>query len=126
MSILVVDDSHEILTLVQLILEKEGYCVDTLQQAGALSKQLSLKPYQLILLDMMMPKYTGDQCCAKIKANREWAHIPIIAFTAKPIKQNATLNTDFQGYLFKPFTADELIDCIEEHIVLDPVYILKI
>lgn len=123
MNILALDDNQDILMLVKIILEEEGYNIDTIQQACKLEDQLFSKDYQLILLDLMMPKLTGDQCCEIIKANPKWSHIPIIAFTAKPIKKNTQLNTNFQGYLFKPFTADELISCIQENSLSEEVYL---
>ena len=61
--ILVVDDDRGILELVRRSLEHEGYQVDTIEDPNAVLKR-NLEWYQLIILDVMMPKMDGFSLCA--------------------------------------------------------------
>ena len=77
--ILVVDDDRGILELVRRSLEHEGYQVDTIEDPNVVLK-INLEWYQLIILDVMMPKMDGVSLCAELR-NR--VDCPILFLTAK-------------------------------------------
>ena len=80
MSILVVDDDREIASAIEVYLKNEGYNVvkayDGLEALAALKRE----EFQLILMDIMMPKLDGMQATMKI---RDECNIPIIMLSAK-------------------------------------------
>lgn len=105
--ILVVDDEEILLKGLKYSLEQEGYEIDTaIDGVEALEKALS-NQYDLIILDLMLPKMDGLEVCKKI---REKSIVPIIILTAKGEDTSKVLGLEFgaDDYLTKPFNILEL------------------
>ena len=84
-TILVIDDEVDILDLLEMILELEGYCVIT---AGDGNQGLQLaKTHRpdLILLDLMMPEMDGFEVVERLRQDERWKSIPIVVVTAKDL-----------------------------------------
>jgi len=77
-NILVVDDDPEIIDLLRLDLELMGFNVDAVNDGVNALKKAEAKTYELIDLDVMMPKMDGFEVCKRIRANRASAAVPII------------------------------------------------
>ena len=111
-SVLIVEDDHNIADLLQMYLEKEGYAVTVAHDGGqGLAKFRSIQP-DLVLLDVMMPVMDGWSVCKAIRAE---SATPIIMLTAK-----GELNDKVQGlkagaddYVTKPFEMREVLARIE-------------
>lgn len=106
--ILVVDDEKNIVELVRLYMEKEGFetvCAYTGDEA--LSKFREEKP-DLIVLDLMLPGTDGWQVCREI---RKTSQVPIIMLTAKSETFDKILGLELgaDDYMTKPFEAKELL-----------------
>lgn len=106
--ILVVDDEKNIVELVRLYMEKEGFetvCAYTGEEA--LSKFRKENP-DLIVLDLMLPETDGWQVCREI---RKTSQVPIIMLTAKSETFDKVLGLELgaDDYMTKPFDAKELI-----------------
>lgn len=106
--ILVVDDEKNIVELVRLYMEKEGFetiCAYTGDEA--ISKYKEEKP-DLIVLDLMLPGIDGWQVCREI---RKTSSVPIIMLTAKSETFDKVLGLELgaDDYITKPFEAKELI-----------------
>lgn len=107
--LLIADDDNEIRELLEFDLAQSGYSVDTAKNGEeALQKALS-NSYDLILLDVMMPKMNGFDVCKNIRATKP--EIPILMLTAK-----GTINDKTQGfdsgaddYIVKPFDIQEVL-----------------
>jgi len=108
--ILVVDDEAEIADLVTLYLRNEGYAVDEcFCGEDALSLiQNSAKPYDLAILDLMLPDLDGFQLCRKI---REQFRYPVIMLTARGEAADKIrgLMTGADDYITKPFLPLEMV-----------------
>lgn len=108
-NILIVDDDDEIRELLEFDLIQSGYIVDTASNGvEGLEKALSGK-YDLLLLDVMMPKMNGFDVCKNIrKAKNE---IPILLLTAKGSMPDKTegFNCGADDYLVKPFDIQEVL-----------------
>ncbi|MBR5223082.1 MAG: response regulator transcription factor [Clostridia bacterium] len=106
--ILVVDDDQNICELLRLYLEKEGYetCA-AYDGAEALDLAKSYEP-NLILLDIMLPKFDGWQVCRQI---RKESDVPIIMLTAKGETFDKILGLELgaDDYVTKPFDAKEVM-----------------
>ena len=107
MKILVVDDEQVLVKGIKFNLENEGYQVTTGsdgEQAVALARSES---FDLIILDLMMPKLDGLQACLAI---RQFSNVPIIMLTAK--SEDADKIIGFESgaddYITKPFNILEL------------------
>ena len=111
-SVLVVEDDHNIAELLQMYLEKEGYAVTIAGDGGAgLTKFRAIKP-DLVLLDVMMPVMDGWAVCRAIRAESQ---TPIIMLTAKSETEDKItgLRTGADDYITKPFEMRELLARIE-------------
>lgn len=114
--VFIVDDNHEIIELIQDILENEGFEVssaDNGEQALSMLKQ-GLQP-NLILLDIMMPNMSGYELCSQIR--REW-DLPILFLSAKgkPVDKVVGLEIGADDYITKPFDTEELLARIRAHL----------
>ena len=107
MKILVVDDEQLLVKGVKFNLENEGYTVETAYDGEAAVELAKSNDFDLIILDLMMPKLDGLSACMKI---REFSNVPIIMLTAK--SEDADKIMGFESgaddYITKPFNILEL------------------
>ncbi len=110
-NILVVDDDPEIIDLLRLDLELMGFHVDSANDGLTALKKAEAKTYDLIVLDVMMPKLDGFEVCKRIRANRNSASVPIVLLTAKGTIEDKIrgFNAGADDYLVKPFEFQELM-----------------
>ena len=111
-SVLVVEDDHNIAELLQMYLEKEGYAVTVAGDGGqGLAKFRAIKP-DLVLLDVMMPVMDGWAVCRAIRAE---SRTPVIMLTAKGETEDKVtgLKAGADDYITKPFEMKEVLARIE-------------
>ena len=109
MKILIVDDDDEIRDLLEFDVSQSGYFVDTASDGKeGLYKALN-NSYDLILLDVMMPKMNGFDVCKNIRQAK--LSIPILMLTAKGTINDKTIGFDCgaDDYLVKPFDIQEVL-----------------
>ncbi|MGN0014260.1 MAG: response regulator transcription factor [Candidatus Gastranaerophilaceae bacterium] len=107
--ILVVDDDTDIRELLEFDLAQSGYDVDTAKDGGeGLQKALS-NNYDIILLDVMMPKMNGFDVCKNIRIHKP--NVPILLLTAKGTINDKTdgFNSGADDYIVKPFDIQEVL-----------------
>ena len=107
--ILIVDDDDEIRELLEFDVAQSGYFVDTAKDGlEGLNKALN-NTYDLILLDVMMPKMNGFDVCKNIRQAK--LAIPILMLTAKGTIDDKTEGFDCgaDDYLVKPFDIQEVL-----------------
>jgi phosphate regulon transcriptional regulator PhoB len=109
--ILVVDDEQDILELVTYNLKKEGYLVEEARTGDQALRLVRERPYQLILLDLMLPGLSGMELCRIFKQDPETAQVPIIMLTARSEEMDKVmgLETGADDYITKPFSVRELL-----------------
>jgi MinD-like ATPase involved in chromosome partitioning or flagellar assembly/DNA-binding response OmpR family regulator len=104
-TILVVDDNETNCDLLKRQLERQGYMVTTVLSGQEALKQLPALPYDLILLDIIMPEMSGLEVLHQIKSHQQWRQIPVIMISAldevDTIVKCIELGAD--DYLYKPF-----------------------
>ena len=106
--ILVVDDDLNISELLKLYLENEGYLVFTAHDGQEAVDTFRDKSPDLVLLDIMLPKFDGWQVCREI---RKTSSAPIIMLTAKGETFDKVLGLELgaDDYVVKPFDAKEVM-----------------
>ncbi|UZQ52699.1 MULTISPECIES: response regulator transcription factor [Clostridium] len=106
--ILVVDDEQKIVDVVKAYLEKEGFEVVTAKDGEEALNIFNNEDIHLIVLDLMMPKITGEEVCSKIRTT---SSVPIIMLTAKAEEDERIegISIGADDYLTKPFSARELV-----------------
>ena len=112
MKILIIEDEKLLADSLKLLLEGKGFTVETVYDGenGALYAETGV--YDLLILDVMMPKMDGFQVAREVRAKR--CTTPILMLTAKSELEDriAGLNAGADYYLTKPFDTRELLACI--------------
>jgi DNA-binding response OmpR family regulator len=106
--VLLVEDEKTIRDAVAAYLEREGFWVTPAADGEAALHAFSLHQFDLIVLDLMLPKVSGEQVCREI---RDKSDVPIIMLTAKGDIDDriSGLELGADDYLVKPFSPRELI-----------------
>ncbi|WP_270942573.1 response regulator transcription factor [Romboutsia lituseburensis] len=106
--ILVVDDDNEIRNLLEICLSNEGFSVVKACDGQDALDILEKEEFQLIILDVMMPKLNGIEACSKIRRN---LNIPILMLSAKSEDMDKIqgIMTGADDYITKPFNTLELL-----------------
>jgi DNA-binding response OmpR family regulator len=109
MKILLVEDDIKISSFLQKGLKEENYIVDCSFDGEEAFYILETNSYDLIILDVMIPKIDGITLCKKLRENN--IHTPIIMLTAKSSIEDKVLglNEGANDYLTKPFSFEELL-----------------
>lgn len=107
-TILTADDDTQLLRVVTLNLQLEGYEVLIARNGKQALAEIEKQTPDLVLLDLMMPKMDGFTVCQRV---REFSAVPIIIITARGDDQNKVRGLDLgaDDYLTKPFSVDELL-----------------
>ena len=107
MKILVVDDEKLLVKGIKFNLENEGYQVDACHDGETAVDLARINAYDLIVLDLMMPKLDGLGACMRI---REFSTVPIIMLTARSEDTDKLIGFEYgaDDYLTKPFNVLEL------------------
>ena len=116
--VMVIDDSKTIRRTAESLLKKVGCEVITaIDGFDALAKIADTKP-SIIFVDIMMPRLDGYQTCALIKNNSSLKQTPVIMLSSKDglfdRAKGRLVGSD--QYLTKPFSKDELLSTIREHV----------
>ncbi len=109
MRILVVEDEKKIANSIKKGLEQESYAVDVAYDGEEGYGVASTIDYDVIVLDLMMPKMDGVDVCRQLRAEEN--HTPILMLTAKAELDDKVvgLNSGADDYLVKPFAFKELL-----------------
>ena len=111
LKILVIEDEQDLAHLIQLHLERANFevkiCTDGFSGIQALNKE----SYDLLVLDLLLPKKNGYQILKEIRKNPQISDLPVILLTALGDKENRLqgLQEGADDYLTKPFLPKELI-----------------
>jgi len=114
--ILVVDDEVQLVEMVKIRLEANGYEVLAAYDGQeALDKTREEKP-DLIVLDLMLPKLDGYKVCRMIKFDDKYKSIPIILFSARAQDSDKEMGVQVgaDAYITKPFEPQVLLSKIKE------------
>ncbi len=107
--LLVADDDNEIRELLEFDLSHSGYSVDTAKDGEEALQKALTNNYDLILLDVMMPKMNGFDVCKNIRLSKP--DLPILMLTAKGTITDKTegFNSGADDYIVKPFDIQEVL-----------------
>ena len=105
--ILVVDDEKLIVKGIRFSLEQDSYEVDAAYDGEEALEKAKTNRYDLIMLDLMLPKMSGLDVCREI---REFSNVPIIMLTAKGEDMDKILGLEYgaDDYITKPFNILEV------------------
>jgi PAS domain S-box-containing protein len=108
-NILIVDDQESNVALLQQLLDEAGYtCVTSTMNPQEVCALHRKNRYELILLDLQMPRMDGFQVMAGLKANESEGYIPVIVLTAQPGHKLRALQAGAKDFISKPFDLIEV------------------
>jgi two-component system copper resistance phosphate regulon response regulator CusR len=109
MKVLLVEDDRKVAGFIEQGLREEGYAVDVAPDGDQATMLAHVNEYDLILLDMMLPKKNGLQVASELRA--EGRSIPVLMLTARDATEDIVrgLDAGADDYLTKPFKFDELL-----------------
>jgi DNA-binding response OmpR family regulator len=107
-AVLIVDDDPNIRQVLRLYLERERYRVSEAADGPSAVERATETPFDLILLDVMLPGYDGMEVCRRI---RESSSVPIVLLTARSGDSDKVVGLDLgaDDYVVKPFSPRELM-----------------
>src|SRR5690349_17075018 len=116
--VLVIDDSPTITKVVQLVLTKAGYQVNTAVDGEAGLQSVREQRHDLILLDFVMPRMNGYQFCRELTADAKLRDIPVILMSAKgdQVGERFVKVMGIVDYITKPFSP-EAITAVVQHTI---------
>ena len=115
--ILVVDDEVDILTVVQIILSREQFIVETISKWEYLPYSIQYFKPDLILLDVSLSGADGREICTQLKASKDTQHIPIILFSAHHNLIENLNGSKPDAVVSKPFESSYLVETIKSNLV---------
>ena len=109
--IFIIEDEASIIQLIQHNLEKEGFIVSSSVNGNDGLKELKKFQPNLLLLDWMLPDFSGIEVCKNIRKDISLKNLPIIMLTAKGEEEDKIkgLDSGVDDYLTKPFSFNELL-----------------
>ena len=105
--VLVVDDEKLIVKGIRFSLEQDNMEVDCAYDGEEALEKLRANEYDMVLLDIMLPKLTGLEVCQQL---REFSNVPVIMLTAKGDDMDKIMGLEYgaDDYITKPFALEEL------------------
>lgn len=112
MKILVIEDEKLLADSLKTLLERKGFDVECVYDGEAGAEYAETGVYDLLILDVMMPKMNGYQVARSVRAKR--CGTPILMLTARSGLEDRIegLNAGADYYLTKPFDSRELLACV--------------
>jgi DNA-binding response OmpR family regulator len=109
--ILIVEDEHDILQLVKLYVEKEGFQTVSAMTGTEALRQVKQEKPDLVVLDLMLPEIDGIEVCKRLRSAPETAMLPIIMLTAKAEESDTVVGLELgaDDYVTKPFSPKTLV-----------------
>ena len=114
--ILVIDDDPDMITLIKMVLKRNGYEVaSALHEAQAYEQVDAFKP-DLILLDVLLSGSDGRHICRYLKNHESSKHIPVIVFSGHPSAQKNIKEYGADDFLAKPFHESDLLGKVKTYL----------
>jgi CheY-like chemotaxis protein len=117
-AILVADDDPDILSIVSMSLETQGYTVHKAANGREAVDLAKAHHPDLILMDMMMPVVSGYEAVTELKADAGTRDIVIVGLSAKAMATDMERATDvgIDGYITKPFRIAQVLSVVESYL----------
>ena len=116
--ILVADDDQALSRTLSWILKENGYDVLTVPGGEHLFDHLQAEPFDLLLLDIMMPKVDGLQLLQKVKSDPRYKDLPVLMISSMPPEEATvrSLGLGAADFIPKPFRVRELLARVKAHL----------
>ncbi len=113
--ILIADDDQDILESMRMMLEMEGYQVETTVNGERVNKMSKEQP-DLLLLDIRMSGIDGRDVCRSVKADKTTRDIPIIMISANEDAAKSVKASGADDFIAKPFEMHDFLHKVEKYL----------
>jgi CheY-like chemotaxis protein len=110
--VLVVDDEHDFLSIMNFFLTREGFDVETASDGHLAIQAAKRSRPDLILLDVIMPVMDGYRALEALRSDEGTRNIPVIMLSIMDEIDETNVPLDITDYLVKPFSTEDLIQKI--------------
>src|SRR5262245_35721626 len=116
--ILVADDDQALSRTLSWILKENGYEVLTIPGGERLFEHLQAEPFDLLLLDIMMPRVDGLQLLQRVKADPRFKDLPVLMISSMPPEEATvrSLGLGAADFIPKPFRVRQLLARVKAHL----------
>jgi CheY-like chemotaxis protein len=113
--VLVVDDDPQVLRLLRVNFELEGYDVVSASDGNEALETIAAQAPDLVVCDVMMPGMDGFEVVRRLRSDASTSRLPIVMLSAKAMGSDARkgLDAGADEYVTKPFDPAELIDVVD-------------
>jgi DNA-binding response OmpR family regulator len=110
-NILVAEDDRDIADLIAHYIERSGWTAHTAGSGDDALARARKQPFDLVILDVMLPGMSGLEVCRALRADAATKEIPIIMVTARAEETDRIIGLDIgaDDYIAKPFSPNELV-----------------
>lgn len=115
--IIICDDNQEILDLFEIILSAEGYVIDTEINSSKLMDRLHENTPDLLLLDLWMPRVSGEEILKAIRIDSSLKNLKVIIISASLDGKTISKISDADDYIDKPFDVDDMLSKISGQLI---------
>lgn len=116
--IIIIDDEPSVGTLLKINLKQKGYSIATAESGVEGITKAEAEQFDLIILDVTLPGMNGIEICRAFREIKNYLEIPIVMISSRSdnLTIEQTRRAGASDYLVKPFTFEELIQKIEDHL----------
>ena len=116
--VMVVDDEEDLRNLVKMVMEKEGFEVESAEDGNDFLKKVDRFQPDIVILDVMMPGPSTKEILQKLRekgVDSKIVLLTVVRFSSEEIKKLSEMG-NVVGYMTKPFDIPELISEINKHV----------
>jgi DNA-binding response OmpR family regulator len=114
--ILIIDDDPDVRTVMDIMLKKQGYQVETASnREEAIIKLKDFQP-SVVLLDVLLSGSDGRNLCKEIKCNEDFKDIPVIMLSAHPGAAENISRYGADDFIAKPFNSEVLLSRLHQQL----------
>ncbi len=113
--VLIAEDDRSILDVVKIILEGEGYLIESTDNEGRFFRKIENNRPDLVLLDIRLNGHDGGKIAKKLKNKEGTKMIPVVLMSANHEIKLIADSSNADGFLVKPFNIEELIDVVKKY-----------
>lgn len=114
--VLIIDDDPDILEVLQLTLQMEGFETKTNTRGEELFNEVTLFKPDIILLDILLSGSDGRVLCKKLKSDLVTKNIPVILISALPKAKDTISEVGANDFIPKPFDIEDLLSRVEKQL----------
>lgn len=112
--VLLIEDEQNIIEAISFILSRDGWRVDTHSNGQTAMEAVRLRRPDLVILDVMLPGMSGYDILKSLRAEPDWAELPVLMLTARGQTKDREMAERFGAsrFMTKPFSNAEVLDTV--------------